>query len=227
MAEVKRVVCLADSRKDRHRCVAGIEIADGRQVGWIRLVTKHENGVVYERERRYEDGTEPRVLDIMDVPLLESRSMDWQPENWLLDTALPWRKVGHLDWKDLRELTDAAEPLWIDTDGETGCPSDRVRVSEGSGVPNSLRLIYLERLTLYVAVEYSKLKTRGILEHAGARYSLVVTDPRYESAYQRQGEGRYEVGESFVTVSLGEPFKGDCYKLIAAIIEPTGPPPVG
>jgi len=80
---------------------------------------------------------------------------------------------------------------------------------------------------LYVAVEYSKLKTRGILEHAGARYSLVVTDPRYESAYQRQGEGRYEVGESFVTVSLGEPFKGDCYKLIAAIIEPTGPPPVG
>ena len=32
--------------------------------------------------------------------------------------------------------------------------------------------------------------------------------------------GEYELGESYLTVSLGEPFDGYCYKLIAAVIEP-------
>lgn len=42
----------------------------------------------------------------------------------------------------------------------------------------------------------------------------------YERTYLAKHEGRYEIGPCFVTVSLGEPFRGACYKLIAAIIEP-------
>ena len=85
MRGVKRVVCLANSRKLAGRCVAGRKWIDGRPGGWIRPVSNRENQEVSEYERQYEDGSDPRVLDIVDVPLLEPRPLDHQTENWLLD----------------------------------------------------------------------------------------------------------------------------------------------
>ena len=46
-----------------------------------------------------------------------------------------------------------------------------------------------------------------------------VTDPGYERTYLAKLDGAYEIGECYLTVSLGEPYEGACYKLIAAIIE--------
>ena len=39
------------------------------------------------------------------------------------------------------------------------------------------------------------------------------------STYLAQPDGNYEIGECYLTVSLGEPFGDACYKLIAAVIE--------
>ena len=39
-------------------------------------------------ERQYEDGSDPQVLDIIDVPVLGSRPNYHQAENWLLDIIL-------------------------------------------------------------------------------------------------------------------------------------------
>ena len=36
----------------------------------------------------------------------------------------------------------------------------------------------------------------------------------------QQDDGDYPIGESYLTVSLGEPFEGYSYKLIAAVIVP-------
>lgn len=55
-------------------------------------------------------------------------------------------------------------------------------------------------------------------------YRLWVTDPGYERAYLAKPDGEYELGESFLTVSLGEPHNDACYKLIAAIIGRAGVP---
>ena len=45
-----------------------------------------------------------------------------------------------------------------------------------------------------------------------------VTDPDYERRYLQEPNGSYPIGERFITVSLGEPYRGYVYKLIAAII---------
>jgi hypothetical protein len=47
-----------------------------------------------------------------------------------------------------------------------------------------------------------------------------VTDPTVEGQYLAGEDGEFHVGECYATVSLGEPFKGHCYKLVAAIITP-------
>ena len=43
---------------------------------WLRPVSDRENEEVSEYERQYADGSDPRVLDIIDVPLLDAPPKD-------------------------------------------------------------------------------------------------------------------------------------------------------
>ena len=106
MPVVKRIVCLANSRKRSGRCVAGVELSGRRRVGWIRPVSAREHEEVSEYERQFEDGSDPRVLDLIDVPLLEPRPKIYQQENWLLDPDQYWRKAGRFVWEDLHGLAE-------------------------------------------------------------------------------------------------------------------------
>ena len=81
MQSVKRIVCLANSRKLHGRCVAGREWTDGRAGQWVRPVSDREHQDVSEYERQYEDGSDPRVLDIIDVPVLDPKPEIYQTEN--------------------------------------------------------------------------------------------------------------------------------------------------
>ncbi len=91
-----------------------------------------------EYERQYEDGSAPQVLDVIDVPVLESRPKDYQTENSLLDPKCCWEKAGRLSWFDLPALADPIAPLWIDghkvgfgmVTASTGCGSQTLA---GSG----------------------------------------------------------------------------------------------
>ena len=54
---------------------------------------------------------------------------------------------------------------------------------------------------------------------SGTTYALWVTDPIIERRYLARPDGDFELGECFLTISLGEPFKEHCHKLVAAILE--------
>jgi hypothetical protein len=229
MATVKRIVCLANSRKLNGRCVAGIELADGQRVGWIRPISAREHEEVSEYERQYKDGSDPGLLDVMDVPLIEPRPKNYQQENWLLNPDQDWRRVGRITWDDLQRLAEPSEPLWVDGHSTYNGRNDRIPLELAGGVQSSLRLLYTDRLTLSVfkpgeAFGNPKRRVQARFSHAGAQYHLWVTDPAYERAYLVRPDGDYQIGESFLTVSLGEPHKGACYKLVAAVIERSGGP---
>jgi hypothetical protein len=110
---IKRMVCLANSRKLHGRCVAGRELINNQPAGWIRPVSDRQHEEVSEYERQYEDGTDPLVLDIIDVPLKQPRAKDSQPENWLLDPEHYWVKVSTLEPKDLRRFVDKPSQIWV------------------------------------------------------------------------------------------------------------------
>lgn len=220
----KRVVCLANSRKLNGRCIAGREIGRGKPGDWIRPVSARCGREVSEYERQYEDGSDPRVLDIISIPVLEPLPELWQTENWLLDAEYYWRREGTWSRFELSQLLDPVAPLWIGGyHTYHGC-NDKIPDESMRAVSGSLRLIHTTGTQLKVfrpgeAFGNRKRRVQARFSHAGADYALWVTDPRYERRYLAKLDGTYEIGDCYLTISLGERYQGACYKLAAAIIE--------
>lgn len=224
MPDVKRIACLANSRKPSGRCIAGIEVADQQRKGWIRPVSDRPNQAVSEYERQYEDGSDPTVLDIIDVPLLRHTPHTFQRENWLLDPEYYWVKTGSISWSQLPELIDPFEPLWTNGYSTYHGSNDQIPEEVADTLTSSLRLIYVDeaRLRVYVpgaAFGETKRRVQARFEHGGDVYALRVTDPAYEKRFLGQEDGVYELGECFLTVSVAEVWNGYAYKLVAAIME--------
>lgn len=225
MTATKLIVCLANSRKHNGRCIAGVEIVGGRPADWVRPVSDRPGAEVSEYERQYPDGSDPRVLDLLEVPLLAPAPDAYQAENWLLDPDSYWERKGRVSWDQLAGLEDDEIPLWPDVAPSTyHGASDRVRASEADRFADSLRLIRVADLTIRVfapsaAFNNPKRRVQGDFTYLGTQYRVWVTDPVVERHYLAQADGTYEVGECYVTMSLGERADdGYCYKLIAAVI---------
>lgn len=217
-------MCLANSRKINGRCIAGRELVDGVPAAWIRTVSSREHQEVSEYERQYADGSDPRVLDVMDVPLLHSNPVTYQQENWLLDPGSYWTRVGHIDRGGLDAFTGTAGPLWVNGHSTFKGLNDQVPVAVATTLESSLTLIRVSSLVLSVfapseAFGNAKRRVQARFTHAGDGYRLWVTDPIYERRYLGRPDGQYQIPDSFLTISLGEPYQGNCYKLVAAIIE--------
>lgn len=225
---VKRILCLANSRKLSGRCIAGREIVNNQPGAWIRPVSDREHQEVSWEERHYVDGSDPRVLDVIAVPLAEPRPHLFQQENWLLDPNFYWQTTGRVDWAGLQAFVEPDGPLWVNGQSSYNGLNDRVVLAEANQLRSSLRLIRMDRLRLRVfrpdppGVQFlPKRKVIAEFNHSGAHYALSVTDPSYTAQYLAQQDGLYDLGESCLTVSLGELYHGYAYKLIAAVIERT------
>jgi len=223
MAIIKRIVCLANSRKWQGRCIAGRELVDGQPAAWIRPISDRPHEEVSEYEQQYEDGSDPIVLDVIDVPLIDSHPNAFQPENWLLESTEYWVRVGQFAWQDLVHLADTTGPLWLNGHHTKNGLNDEIPVEQARGLGNSLKLIFVDGIELHVLrprLEYGNPKRRiqARFRFSGDNYWLWVTDPVIEKDYLARGEGSYRLNQCCLTISLGEPYNGNCYKLIAAVI---------
>ena len=222
---IKRIVCLANSRKRSGRCIAGKEILkDGRPGAWVRPVSDRETGEVSEEERQYEDGSDSCVLDVIDVPVLEAQPSSFQRENWLLDPKHYWSKVRSMTQNDLADFVDPATSLWVNGCSTYNGLNDRIPIDEADDLDSSLRLVKIDRLELVVSQpgrDFGNYRRRvqGRFTYSNVDYWLRITDPAYERQYLSRPDGSYEIGKSYLTVSLGESYQGYSYKLIAAVIE--------
>jgi hypothetical protein len=89
----------------------------------------------------------------------------------------------------------------------------------------SLYLVRPDHLALMVASEGCdfgppRRRVRAHFNLGGQSYSLVVTDPAVERDGFARGEGKIELKDAVLCLSLGEIFHGHAYKLAAAVITP-------
>ena len=218
MTVLKRIVCLANSKKKGGLCVAGKEITDGGITDWIRPVSERPDEEVMPSECRYEDGSDLRVMDIVDVPVIGHRPNDFQSENWLLDPSHRWVNMGQLDWDELEQLIDSIEPLWHNGDRSYFGLNNRMQPGIANTISNSLRFLWVDALTILVNAPGGRRRVDGRFQYDNTVYQLSVTDPHYEQTYKAQPVGNYNIGGCFLSVSVGELYNGHHYKLIAAII---------
>jgi hypothetical protein len=172
---------------------------------------------------RYKDGSDPRLLDIIDISFLGPRSKPNQPENWQFDPNASWNKIGECRYEDLRHLVEPTSSLWVNGRSTSNNLNDYVLAEEANNSSSSLKLITADNLQLSVFTTGAsfgtpKRRVQAIFSYNGTDYRLWATDSVIEDTYHPQADGVYHLGTCYLTISLAEPFNGCCYKVVAGVI---------
>ena len=216
----KKIICLANSIKINGRCVAGKEILGHNKFGnWIRPVSARQKGELSVHEISYDQVSCPKLLDIVTIPLRKRSPQTYQVENTLIESGRKWVKSREFNKNSVAKMLDDVPTLWLNGWNSSNGMNDRIpqEIAEQQ-IISSLLLIKPISLRIHVEQEFKGKKARAKFKYKGVEYWLVITDP-LEEAYKKKPAGDYKIsGEVFLCVSLGEPFDGWCYKLVAGVI---------
>lgn len=233
-----RLLCLANSIRERGRCVAGIDLATSR---WVRPI--HADGSPFTDRETSVGGRLLQLLEVVDVAVNESASPGrFQRENHhlraqapasnrfdalvdrihsLLNPPLLFRAVGRYTAEQCLPFCDASEPLlhsttdWVPTshferrDVSAWKSLQLIRCTDVAFDPNP-------RNPRRWQVTFTFGRSRD-------RYCLKLTDPVCQSWLdQRRSIAR----DCLLTISLTRPWQPadrslpeSCYKVVAAVIE--------
>jgi len=220
MSSVRRIICLANSRKHGAYCVAGIDTATKK---WIRPVTDLDDGRV-ERSTMLVDGRAPALGDIVEIPLASGGpDFGFECENL---SILPgaWR---------IREAIDPRGLIPY-------CSSDRfilhnsenfVTAQYLQGLPfeqrHTLQLVEAFQFEVFnrgLSAQGGHKWTGSFISQHGERLTARITDPVLAEKLE---QGYIPGFHCVITVSLSMPFRTEewesdqepCWKLIAGVVE--------
>ena len=225
---MRTIVCLANSKKNGGRCVAGREWNDGQPGDWIRPVSNRRGE---ELLKSWLDGKggNPSPLDTVKMSLSGPSANEHQPENWLFDEADKWKYFDRVGWDELHKMADPIADLWGTGHSSNYGINDKINPKEK--VKSTLRLVRVPGLQISVFgywVGYGKRKrqVRARFMYNNQEYGLKVTDAYHERELKKMGDGEYEIGECYITISIVGPYDNNSenddsrYGLVAAIIKP-------
>lgn len=222
--EIVEIVCLANSRKMQGRCLAGLRTNGG---GWVRFVAANGDGMLFPPEYRLQDGSEPKLLDVLQIGCTGPKPEKHQPENQRIDRS-HWHlavRPASLSVQALLQASLVKGPLLL---GNFGNKRDygqlQLKPAEASLVliaPDSL----LWRIGTGVR---GNRQTKADFRLTCTPYSFSVTDPVWtqrlahlpNGIYPREAAGITASDRVLFTVSLSEPLEWNnhCYKLVAGVI---------
>jgi hypothetical protein len=208
-----RFVCLANSLKEGGRCVAGIELdANHRPVfhnglpKWIRPVCPTDHGEIPIHHTIAFD-----LLDILEMNVTGSKAEGYQSENVSFDP--PFTKVGALEISSLAPLCDHRNTLF-------GNYGKAIAVDSIAALDHSLVLIRTHKLKAEFRTNPSrknKPQLRAGFEYHSTYYDLPVTDPIFQERILNHSCDLPDEDPIYLCVSIGIPWEGWHYKLVAGV----------
>lgn len=238
-------VVLAKSFKPGGRCIAGklatLQKNNTLQIGsWVRPVPNDGSGhgSLTGEMYRYEDGSEVRILDVVEVTKVSTTDVPGQPENFVFDEFSPWRKLTSLRADSITNILDPIENIWYEQGSDTNIVT--ALYDHFGGITQSLCLIKPSSFVVTLSQDYNdyegkfKKKIVASFDYKGVRYEgLSVTCPSTRRIFTNQypdkdGEAvtlPLRKGDDYVLcISLSPRFGGAQYhyKLVATVFDYDG-----
>jgi hypothetical protein len=217
-----RLICLANSTKLGGHCVAGLRV-DGK--GWIRPVSELPEGELSTRQCTCASGVEVAPLDLIDIEVSRHIPLVNQSENWVV-TNTPWTLVSR---PAPATLAASVRKALVSVPPLLECNADRRSIHDfpSNRSAASLALVVPPHPTWQVTTSArNKMQVRCVFDLGSTSYNLVVTDPVWKQRFRTLTFGVHQgsaVGlgvadRLLLCISTGEPYRGYCYLLVAAVI---------
>ena len=224
LPETVEIICLANSRKRQGRCLAGLRTDGG---GWVRLIGGGDGGALSAAEYRLPDGSEPKLLDVLQIGCAGTKPECHQPENQRIDRTR-WQlsaRPASLSVQTLLQTSQTKGPLLL---GNFGDKRDYGQIIL-KPADASLVLIAPDDLLWQIKTsQRGNRQTKAEFRLTRTPYCLSVTDPVWAQrlahlpvgVYSREAAGITASDRVLFTISLSEPFEWNnhCYKLVAGVI---------
>jgi hypothetical protein len=207
----KTIVVLAKSIKHHAYCVAGKDISSNE---WIRPVSNINGAELSEQQCKCTNdqwkgqGKSPyhsNVLKKIEIEFLQHAPLINQPENYVISDKV-WQHKYNIKANELQNYLDEPETLW----GDDARIDYSLIENNIISIQQSLYLVKVDNLTLY---KNENDKRRASFCYKGNSYDLSVTDTNFDNILKDNSQNLIGI----LCISLGENYKGFCYKIVATI----------
>ena len=208
----KNIIILTKSIKHGGFCVAGIDTANGE---WIRLISSNvnnEHAVSYE-DMIYEDGREVEVLDVVEVDIISACPSRIQPENYLYNENVKWKKIRMSDIDEVIDIHGIDEPRFVFGNSDAKLTDENVNLAG-----QSLLLLEVERPQYFIKTFPDGKKVQLNFVYNGQVYRYIkVTQQDIHNYFLNQPDGAYNARTNFFVFSLTDKYElsGKYYKVMA------------
>lgn len=205
----REIIILTKSDKRMGYCVAGID----RQTGeWIRVVSSNAatEYAVAERDLICDNRQRVDIYDIVEIDFIRAVPTAVQPENYLYNEKVRWRKKGKSNLEQVLHIHgyDAADYVFGNT-------ANRLEEDEVSLAGQSLLLLNVEKPIYDVKHFPERTVLQLNFRYKNNSYSFFkITQKELKEKYTV--EGRYSTGTNVFVFSLTDKYKdGRYYKVVA------------
>jgi len=209
----REIVILAKSLKHGEYCIAGVDTTTGE---WIRPITSNSahEGSVPLNDIIFENGNEVQILDKVKINILSHNPTISQPENYIYDSTMTWKKTGVSSVKEVIAFRgyDRVDNIFYNSKKD---------VSEGelSGQP-SLLLVNVKNSYIFIKTfEEGNPRIQFNFEYNNIEYKyLKISDEIIRNALANKFDGSYYRRENLpVVFSLTDKYDktGKYYKMVA------------
>lgn len=185
---------------------------------FIRLINPTPDGILSPRSFRLRGRQRPRVWDVLNIDAPYTDGRPTQPENRILSDR-QWRLLQRPadDWR----LPVSDEPELFGSRGAAlRAPLTAVEASILCIEPSAIAAVCAWR------EDREKFQARIQFSYSGSVYNLPLTDAHWVPRLLAQAEGEHSLGAIGcraphgvkLILSLGEPWRGWCYKTVAGIL---------
>lgn len=200
----KTLVIFANSVKHHQHCVAGKDILTKE---WIRLVGDKNGCELKDEQTKYQNKYGKylvKPLQKMNIEFLQKAPLKQQPENHIISNKI-WEQNYNIEREEIEGFLDNPSNLWLDGISKNDRVNYQLIQNNEIKITQSLYLIKTNDLKV------DKQNRRATFSLNDTSYDLAITDPKIQD-FDNSKKPYYLV------ISLGEEFKGSCYKLVASIL---------